>query len=427
MSGVFWSDAAKEDPVGVRPDDTGSLYDVVIIGGGYCGLSTALHSAKRGLRVAVLEAGIVGNGASGRNGGIVVPQFPKSIKPSDVVSRIGKKRGDRLCEIVTGGPAHMFDQIREYQIACDGEQNGWIQPAHSRPSLDQARAVYEEWKAFGADVSWLDRSGVHDQLGAAGYLGGWKNPTGGFVNPFSLSRGLARVARSQGAAIFEDTRAESIDRDGERPVVIARGKRFAARKVLIATNGYTDGLWPGLQRTVIPLRLFHTVSRPLTGEQQEQVLPGRLCFTDLRKSGGFCRYDEGGRIVSGGSVFPVGNLRKSGMRHAEARVSLIFPQLSGIEFDSYWEGYCALTETYLPSFQVLDRDVFAVLGFSTRGVALAQAIGPELARFLCEDMTLDEIPLHVGENEPIPRQGLKSFLGQFAFPVLKALDRFDLS
>ncbi len=427
MSGVFWSDTVKESSIDTAPDDGMARYDLVVIGGGYCGLSTALHSAKRGLRVAVVEAGRVGNGASGRNGGFVVPQFPKNVKPSDVVSHIGKKRGDRLCEIVTNGPSHVFDQVRQNQIACDAEQNGWIQPAHSEASLEKVRAVYEEWKAFGADVTWLDRSDVHDQTGAAGYLGGWKNPTGGYINPYSLSRGLARVARNQGVDIFEDTRAESIERESEHPVVIAQGRRFAASKVLVATNGYTDGLWPGLQRTVIPLRLFHTVSRPLTPDQQEKVLPGRLCFTDLRKSGGFCRYDEGSRLVSGGAVFPVGDVRRSGMSHAEARVSLYFPQLKGIEFDYYWEGYCALTETYLPSFQVLDRDVFAVLGFSTRGVALAQAIGPELARFLSEDMALDDMPLHIGENQPIPRQGLKSFLGQYAFPVLKALDRFDLS
>ena len=404
-----------------------SDYDLAVVGGGFCGLSIALHAAQQGMSVVLLEAGKIGNGASGRNGGFAVPHFPGTIRPSQVQQLLGRRKADRLCEIVSGGPSFVFDQIRQYQIRCDAEVNGWMQPAHSQKALKRVRAVFEDWKALGVDVRWLDQGEIGEGLGAAGYLGGWLSPTGGTVNPLALCHGLARAALGHGAHIVEDSRVVDIERDGRAIVVRTAAGDLMARKVAIATNGYTDALFPGLQQSVVPVRLFHTFTKPLSESQQSSILPSRMCFTDVRKSGGFCRYDPNGRILSGGAVFAVGDKRANGVRHAQKRLRLFFPQLGEPEIEYYWEGYCAVTPTWLPSILTLDRDIYAILGFSTRGVSLAQNLGREFAYFLGEKRSMEDLPVHVGPAESIPWQAAKSVLGGYAPPVFNAMDRLGLT
>ncbi len=132
LKGVVWVGTSKEARRDRPALDSDLDVDLAVVGGGFCGLSTALHAAAAGLSVAVIEAGIVGSGASGRNGGFVVPQFPGAITPSAVRARLGAKKGAALVELVAAGPDAVMAQIARYQIACDAQQNGWIQPARRR-------------------------------------------------------------------------------------------------------------------------------------------------------------------------------------------------------------------------------------------------------------------------------------------------------
>ena len=427
MNAVLWSRTSKEIPVPNTQSSLSKEYDLAVVGAGFCGLSIALHAAIRGMSVVLMEAGKVGCGASGRNGGFAVPQFPGAITPSLVQGLLGRKKGNKLCEIVSQGPSFAFDQIEKYQIKCDAEQNGWVQPAHSQKSLKKVRKVYEEWKAFGAPVEWLDQDELAARLGTSFYLGGWLGPSGFTVNPYALCLGLARAATSRGVHLLQGCRVTTIERAGN--LISLRGETadVKARKVVIATNGYTGDLFPRLQRSVIPIRLFHTFTKSLSKEQQASVLPSRLCFTDLRKAGGFCRYDAEGRIVSGGAVFAFGKKESAGIRHATHRVQTYFPKIAFPEIETYWEGYCALTPTYLPSVQHVERDIYALIGFSTRGVSLAQNLGREFAAYLNEEIPRDELPVEVGPTTEIPWQPAKTVLGSLAFPVFKAADRFGLT
>jgi len=427
LSGVHWTEVSEETRFDKPGTGGGGSFDLVVVGGGYCGLSIALHSARRGVSVALVEAGTIGCGASGRNGGIVVPQFPGAIRPSQVEALLGPRRGRRLIEIVAGGPSFVFDQIREHQIRCNAEQNGWVQPAHSEKSLARIRPVFDEWKALGAPCEWLDAGAVGARLGAAGYLGGWLNGTGGTVNPYALTQGLARGAALAGGRIFQSTPVTSVGRDGATVRVRGAGFEAGAKKVVVATNGYSGELFPDLARTVIPIRLFHSFTRKLTVAEQAQVLPTRSAFTDTRKSGGFCRYDSTGRILGGGAVFTAGNVRDYGLRHSAARLGELFPQLHDLRIESYWEGWCALTPSYLPSVHILGENIYGVVGFSTRGVSLAQNLGREMARYLCEEIAQEDLPVAVSAPRPIPFQRTKTFLGGFAFPVYQARDRLRLT
>lgn len=430
MKGVLWAQTSQERQVSAPPLDADKDVDLVVVGAGFAGLSVALHAAKAGLSVCVLEAGIVGVGASGRNGGFAVPHFPGGMKPSDVEMRLGKKKGGDLISLVAGGPEWMFNQIRQYQIECNMSQKGWAQPAHSEKSLAKIRAIHDEWKALGVEVEWLERPDVQPTLGAHGYLAAWRNMSGGTVQPYALCLGLARVATAEGAVIHERSSVTRTLREDGGPVAYCNGYRVTAKQIVIATNGYTDDLTPNLEKTGIPVRLFHCATEPLPPEVVDKVLPRRMCFTDLRKSGGFSRCDSDGRLISGGAVFSVPGARAYGLAHARNRLYTLFPQLREVapKIETYWEGYCSITDSYLPSFQVVDRDIYSLIGFSTRGVSLAQNIGRVVGEFAAGKCGLEDIPLEIVQGtRSISMHGFKTRVGRLIFPLYQSMDRFGLS
>lgn len=422
MAGVHWVATSKEAAFSPDTVDWRETYDLAVIGAGYCGLSVALEAARLGQTVLLLEAGTIGCGASGRNGGIVVPTLPGARTPGYLRALYDERRAKKLIDLVRTGPDFVFERIRTEGIACDPTETGWVQPAQSEAAQTQARAVYEAWRAHGADVAWLDAEGIRARLGAPGYLGGWYSKSGGTVNPWALAQGLARAASSAGVHIAEHAAVRKLRRDANRKLLETAQGTFAARQVVMTTNGYTPDLVPRLSDTVIPVRLFHCLSRPLTEAERAGVLPMNIPFTDLRKSGGFCRYDAEGRVMSGGAVFTASNTMRYGRRHAAHRLSEIFPQLAGIEIIHYWEGWCAIREDFLPVAQDHGDDVYSLLGFSTRGIALSQTLGREMARFLSGNITEQQMPVPVRNPSRVPFQTIKQTLGGWAFPVYKFRD-----
>lgn len=430
LEGVVWNRTLKE-PVIAYPALAGEeSADIVVVGAGFCGINAALAAAKAGQTVILLEAGIVGNGASGRNGGYNVPQFPGPITPASVEAMIGKKKGHALCDLVLGGADAVFRQIESYQINCSAVQHGWVQPAHSDVSLAKVRKVYDAWKAWGADVTWLERGDLSARLGAAGYLAGWFNPTGGTINPYGLTIGLGRAASQERVRIFENSPVDGIEEGLGGVTVKAGAGRVQARRVIVATNAYTADFLPEVQRSTVPVYLYHVATRPLRPELRASIMPSGECFTDLRRSGGFGRLDDAGRLISGGAVFAFGDRQAYGVAHAKKRMRQLFPQLTDAdcEFEDYWEGYCAVTESYLPHVQRLGKEVFAVVGFSTRGVNLAQNLGRVVGEFAAGKRGLDDVPVEVVEQRrDVPLWALKVRAARLVFPFYQAKDRLGLS
>ncbi|TKI06997.1 NAD(P)/FAD-dependent oxidoreductase [Martelella alba] len=422
---VYWAIVSQEKislPARTDKDD----YDLVIVGAGYCGLSTALHAAKKGLSVLVLDESSVGSGASGRNGGAVVPTFPGALTVEDVKNTLGAVKGEKYAQLVNTAPDYLFEQITRYGIQCHPKQNGFIQPGHSEKSLYKIQKVYQSWQKRGVDIHWLSGDEVKENTGAHGYLGGWYQKSGGTVEPYALAQGLARAALDAGADILENHRVASIAKVGGGYQIASSKRVFKGKKVLIATNAYTQNLLRPLGKSVIPVRLYHTMTRPLTEQERRVVLPKGITFTDLRKSGGFGRLDSFGRLQSGGAVFtPTG--KEYGMAHARLRMQELFPSLAGIELEYYWEGYCAITEEWVPSLQIHDVDFYSFIGFSTRGVALSFSVGRILAELISGELSHEDSPLFVCKNKILPLHAIKEYLGGWVFPFYKARDRLKLT
>ena len=182
--------------------------DVVVIGAGFTGLSTALHLREAGVDVAIVEAMEPGWGASGRNNGQVIPTLSRP-DPEDIIARHGAV-GERFVALLRDSASTLFDLARRYQIQAEQEQSGWVQPVHSPGRIRIAERRVRQWSKFGAPVELLSRDQTRAMLGSDAWFGGFWNRTGGHINPLALSRGLARVVVEREAAGFTPARPPSV-------------------------------------------------------------------------------------------------------------------------------------------------------------------------------------------------------------------------
>lgn len=366
--------------------------DLVVIGGGFTGLSTALFARQRGMSVAVLEAAEVGWGASGRNNGQVIPTLSKR-DPADIIARFGSERGERLIAVVRDSADLLFQIVRELGIECDAEQTGWLQPAHSPGRVSVSRRRYEAWGERGARVQFYDRGQMAELLGSDAWYGGWGNLSGGHINPLSLARGLAAMIERMGAFVFVRTPARKITHKWDRWEVTTRSGRIHASRLVLATNAYTDDVWPGLKRTIVPVTSWQLATLPLGQNMRHKIVPGRQAVSDTRGDLGFFRYDSRHRLVTGGSAMWARRGTEQLVQYTAAqRLSSWFPQLGRPRFEFVWSGRLAVTQDFFPHLHQLGEGAYTWLGCNGRGVALSISMGRELARLAGgeppEDMAL---------------------------------------
>src|SRR5258708_40004185 len=174
--------------------------DVIVIGAGFTGLSTALHLREASVNVAIVEAMEPGWGASGRNNGQVIPTLSRP-DPDDIVAKHGAA-GERFVALLRDSASTLFDIARRYQIQAEQEQAGWVQPVHSPGRIKIAERRLRQWSKFGAPVELLSRDQTRAMLGSDAWFGGFWNRSGGHINPLALSRGLARVVLERGGPIY---------------------------------------------------------------------------------------------------------------------------------------------------------------------------------------------------------------------------------
>ncbi|MGE0149200.1 MAG: NAD(P)/FAD-dependent oxidoreductase, partial [Parvibaculaceae bacterium] len=191
--------------------------DVAVVGAGFTGLSAALHLARRGRSVVVLDAAEPGWGASGRNGGQVIAGL--KLNPDDLAEAFGPQMGGRVTQAMGSAADLVFSLIDHHRIDCAARRSGWIQAAHGRkPYEDLVVPRCRQWQAAGVAARLLDRAGLAELIGSApaAYHGGWLDPRGGTLQPLSYARGLARAAIAEGARVCAGSAAESLRRAGDR-------------------------------------------------------------------------------------------------------------------------------------------------------------------------------------------------------------------
>jgi glycine/D-amino acid oxidase-like deaminating enzyme len=378
--------------------------DVAIVGAGYSGLAAALQLVESGASVVVLESGEPGWGASGRNGGQVIPGLKSD--PDELVATFGPEAGEHLARVAGGAADTVFALIARQGIDCEARQCGWIQPAFADADLGLIARRAEQWQRRGAPVEVLDRDTVRKLVGSPIYRGGWIDRRAGSVQPLSYSRGLARAAQQAGALVCGGSRVIALARDGGRwKVTTAHGPTVSAERVLLATNGYTDALWPRLRQTVIAANSFQVATERLPDAVRRTVLPEGHVASDTRKLLLYYRCDHHGRLIMGGR----GPFREPAgprdFRHLETMIGLLFPQLKGVRCEFYWSGRIALTRDHVPHVHQPAPGLSVLLGYNGRGVAMATTLATLVAKNIIAPAD-NPLPLPVTDIRPIPLHSL---------------------
>ena len=404
----LWAATAAPAPA-TAPLDTDTQADVIVVGAGYCGLSTALHLAERGVRVVVLEAKEIGFGGSGRNGGQVIPGLKHD--PSELLRMFGPEEGQRLVDFAKGTADAVFELIDKHGMDVPRTRQGWIQGAHTPAALQLAERRTRDWQAQGVAARQLGRNETARLLGTDKYFGGWLDPRGGGVQPLSYARELARAAQSGGVAIQTRTPVtQLVHAHGKWQAATARGPRVTAERVVMCTNGYTDGLWPGLRKTIINANSFQVATEPLPEAIRKTVLPEGHVSSDARNLLLYYRLDHAGRLLMGGrGTFREPDTGQPGdWSHLEHVVAKLFPQAAGVPIAYRWCGHVAITRDYLPHLHEPAPGLLIDIGCQGRGVGLQTRMGQALAQYVA---TGDKkaLPVQPSDMRPFPLYGLRRF------------------
>ena len=376
----LWSASAPAAPA-TSPLVMSIDVDVAIVGGGFTGLSTALHLAEQGSKVAVLEAQGLGHGGSGRNVGLANAGL--WLEPDQMDALMGKAAADRLYRFLADAPNVVYGLIERHQIQCEAVRNGTLHLGHSAKGVQELERRHRQLVARGAPVELKDRAETQRLTGSPLYQGALFDPRAGTIQPLAYARGLATAAIGAGAQLFTQSPVTDIQRQGEHWLLKAPQGQVKASKVVIATNAYTEQLFPELKQSFVPIYYFQYASKPLTEQQLSRILPERQGCWDTRTVMCSFRMDQAGRLVLGS----MGNLLQGDkLRHWSDRMtSKLFPWLGPVEWDYRWVGQIAYSNDHLPHFHQLADGIHTCLGYSGRGIGPGTTLGKAMAGYLLGD------------------------------------------
>ncbi|MEP6885270.1 MAG: FAD-binding oxidoreductase [Gammaproteobacteria bacterium] len=351
--------------------------DVVVLGGGIAGCSAALHLAKRGYRVALLEARIVGYGASGRSGGQTI--FGLAASQKTLVAQVGRDDARRLFDLSTEALEVTRSLISEHAIDCDYQANHIhvaLKPRHLLELDDWARELQEEYGYTSARL--LNRDELQAHVRSDRYLGGLIDPRSGHLHPLKFTQGVARAAEAAGVEIFENSQVLSYQEGGEVVVYTAQGSVRCAHLVLCG-NAYIGAVAPSLARRILGVGTYIIATEPLAEERLQALLPSNAAIADINWILDYFRRSADHRLLFGGrvsySALQPPRLAES-MRH---RMLRIFPALADVKVAYAWGGYLDITMNRAPDFGRLSPNVFYCQGFSGHGMTLTGLAGKLVA------------------------------------------------
>lgn len=397
--------------------------DAVVIGGGFTGLSAALHLAEAGQDVILLEAETPGWGASGRNGGQVNPGLKAD--PSETEARFGEDLGKRLVALSGGAGALVFDLIRKHAIACDAHNCGWVRSATNAKTMAGLQHIGREWRARSHDVDDVSAAEMESLLGSDAYVGGIIDRRGGNIHPLNFALGLAAAAEKAGARIYGDSYVTAVNSTPDSVTVTTAQGQVTANRAMICTNAYTGDLMQPLAQTVVPVTSVQVATAPLSQNVAKSILPIGHSPTDTRRLIFYFRKDAAGRFIMGGrgAMGDAGILkRQAGLRDA---AKALYPQISDAEWTHAWGGNVAMTSDHAPGLHPIAPNVVAALGYNGRGVGMATAMGTVLAKW-AQGVPADRLDFPMSDAKPIPFHRFRYIGVGATIAAFRVLDRLGL-
>ena len=367
--GRSWYEDSVERPR--YPQLDGSLdVDVLIVGGGFTGLSAATHLAARGVRVAVLEAHRFGDGASGRNGGQM--NTGQRLWTSELELQYGFERTKALFGIAEEAKAHLLEFAEANAIDIDYAP-GQMSVAHRERFVKDYVAHAEDLttRYDYPHVSVMDRAETAERLGSSAYFGGIRDTGTGHIHPLKLLVGTAKAAAKAGALLFEETPVVSLTGVGGVLATTATGT-IRAERALIATNAHGGDLNGEMARHIMPIRSFIGATAPLA--EPDRVLPGNEAVDDSRFVVRYFRKSRDGRLLFGGREAYTSAASDISV-HIRRQITEIYPHLKDVEITHSWGGSVGITMPRMPFVRTVEPGITAIGGFSGHGVMMSNFTG----------------------------------------------------
>ncbi|KEA65000.1 L-pipecolate oxidase [Marinobacterium lacunae] len=388
---------------------------IVVIGGGFTGLSTALHLAEEGAEVTLLEANDIGFGGSGRNVGLANAGL--WTKPDDIEAVLGKPLAQRLYTALSKAPDLVYSLIERFGIQCEATRNGTLHLGHSRAGLRDLEERTRQLQQRGAPVELLSAAKTAEMTGSKAYHGAIFDPRAGTIQPLGYARGLATAALSLGARIFTRSPVTGLERASDGWVVSTPSGAIHAEKVVLATNAYSTDLWKSMDQTFTPLHFFQFATAPLDTDVLKQILPGNQGCWDTRDVMTSLRLDQSGRLILGSVGRFAGDTSSFLQNWASSHLRALFPDhyprivgnADGALWRYGWTGKIAYSDDHLPHLHLLAPDLITVIGYSGRGIGPGSVMGKAIADHLL-GAPIEEMPLPVTDLRKMP---FRHLLGEY--------------
>jgi len=364
--------------------------DVAVIGAGFTGLSAARTLAKRGAKVAVLEAETIGWGASSRNGGMVLTGMKLGV--NKLISMYGRELTQRMYAASLATIDCVEQIVREEAIDCDFSRSGHLEVACKQKHFnDYARQAEVVAREFNHQLRVVPKSELSAEIGSNIYYGGMVDEVSAGANPARYVAGLARAAIKAGAEVFEHTRVETLQRESYQggmgwKIGTSRGTLWA-REVFVGTSGYTSKATPALQKKLIPIGSFIITTEILPEALACQLSPRNRMIYDSKNFLYYYRLTPDRRMLFGGraAFFPENDqtVRRSADILRRGMID-VYPQLRDVKVEYVWGGTLDFAFDIMPHAGQLDGMYYAV-GYAGHGVAMATYQGQKMADLIAGD------------------------------------------
>jgi gamma-glutamylputrescine oxidase len=372
--------------------------DVCIVGGGFTGCAAALHLARRGLKVKLLEQSRLGWGASGRNGGQVHVGLRRD--QDWLEGKLGASDAHKLWELALAGRAHLDELIERYGIECDFRP-GLLHADHkARYTRTTRRYVARLQEAYGyAHIRYVEQEEIRALVATDGYYGASFDARGGHLHPLNYVLGIARGAQSHGAQLHEGAEVLQIERARGAFVVATAQAQVRASQVILACNGYLRGISREVEAHVMPINNFIAVTEPLGAARAAEIVQHGYAVADSRFVVNYYRTTVDHRLLFGGGENYSYRFPKDVAGFVRPHLLKVFPQLSAVHLDYAWGGTLAITPTRMPFIREIEPGFYNASGFSGLGVVLAPYAGKIVADAIAGERQAFEAFARV----PVPR------------------------
>ncbi|MBK5932754.1 gamma-glutamylputrescine oxidase [Rhodovulum imhoffii] len=365
--------AARATPLPPFPAAQGALHcDVCVVGGGYTGLSAALHLAGRGYDVLLVEAQRVGFGASGRNGGQAGQG--QRLDQEELEKILGQEHARALWRLANDAVALVRDLAGRKEVRTTfhpGVIHADHKPRHARHSRAYAEKLATD---YGYDkIRFLDRREIRARVASPLYHGGTLDMGAGHLDPLEFALGLARLAKAAGVRIHEGSRVLHIEK-GAPARIVTDTARITASHVVLACNGYLGKLEPRVAHHVMPINNYIVATEPL-GARQAEIIRDNTAVADSKFVINYFRFSDDHRLLFGGTESYGYRFPRDIAAKVRRPLAQVFPQLADVRLDYAWGGTLGITLNRMPYFTRLSGNMLSLSGYSGHGLALATLAG----------------------------------------------------